>query len=74
MKIELAFPLLSALLMRYGMHCNLNHSVKCLAYFKDLRFVLVPTYLHKTLTASLSFSPLSFQCSYTLVDGENETD
>jgi len=74
MKIELAFPLLSALLMRSGMHCNLYHSLKCLAYFRDLRFVLVPTYLYKTLMASLRFSPVSFRCSYTLEAGENASD
>ena len=74
MKIELALPLLSALLMRSNMHCNLYHSVECLAYFRDLRFVLVPTYLYKTLMASLRFSPVSFRCSYTLEAGENETD
>ena len=74
MKIELALPLLSAPLMRSSMHCNLYHSVKCLAYFRDLRFVLVPTYLYKTLMASLRFSPVSFRCSYALESGENETD
>jgi hypothetical protein len=55
MKIELALPLLSAPLMRSGMHCNLYYSVKCLAYFRDLRFVLVPTYLYKNINGFSSF-------------------